>query len=62
MGSSSYRTRSFVTVPAFEELVMNWEVRNFRKILDGSNLTDASLVQEVSMEFEAGHSVNMKKN
>jgi hypothetical protein len=41
---------------------MNWEVRNFRKILDGSNRTDASLVQEVSMEFEAGHSVNMKKN
>jgi hypothetical protein len=60
MGSSSYRTKGFVTVPAFEELVMNWEVRNFRKILDGSDRTGSRLVQEVSMEFEAGHSVNMK--
>jgi hypothetical protein len=59
MGSSSSRQNNYVTVPAFEKLVMNWEIRNFRKILEDSS--DSRLVQEVSMEFEAGRSVGIIK-
>jgi hypothetical protein len=59
MGSSTSRQNNYVTVPTFEKLVMNWEIRNFRKILEDS--TSPRLVQEVSMEFEAGRSVRITK-